>query len=381
MKKNWEFGVLGDAVDKGSSNISLNKIQNDNGEFPVYGAKGFAKNISFYQQENKYLAIIKDGAGIGRISIHPEKSSVLATMQYIIPKQSYDIKFLYYFLNAVDFENYRMGSTIPHIYFKHYKSEPFPLINIEEQKQIVNKLDQVIAGIDKAKLNIEKNLKNAKELFQGKLNEIFSQKGEGWVEKKLGEITSKIGSGSTPRGGQSSYKEFGISLIRSLNVYDDGFREKKLAFIDNSQAQKLNNVAIESGDVLLNITGGSVARCCIAPNDFLPARVNQHVSIIRLKGDAVSSEFLHYSLIAKINKDLLLRIGEQGATRQAITKAQIENFIVSYPEDNKEQKQSVKLIIRLKNQTLSLESKYQQELNSLEELKKSILEKAFAGEL
>jgi len=381
MKKNWEFGVLGDAVDKGSSNISLNKIQNDNGEFPVYGAKGFAKNISFYQQENKYLAIIKDGAGIGRISIHPEKSSVLATMQYIIPKQSYDIKFLYYFLNAVDFENYRMGSTIPHIYFKHYKSEPFPLINIEEQKQIVNKLDQVIAGIDKAKLNIEKNLKNAKELFQGKLNEIFSQKGEGWVEKKLGEITSKIGSGATPRGGQSSYKEFGISLIRSLNVYDDGFREKKLAFIDNSQAQKLNNVAIESGDVLLNITGGSVARCCIAPNDFLPARVNQHVSIIRLKGDAVSSEFLHYSLIAKINKDLLLRIGEQGATRQAITKAQIENFIVSYPEDNKEQKQSVKLIIRLKNQTLSLESKYQQELNSLEELKKSILEKAFAGEL
>jgi len=381
MKKNWEFGVLGDAVDKGSSNISLNKIQNDNGEFPVYGAKGFAKNISFYQQENKYLAIIKDGAGIGRISIHPEKSSVLATMQYIIPKQSYDIKFLYYFLNAVDFENYRMGSTIPHIYFKHYKSEPFPLINIEEQKQIVNKLDQVIAGIDKAKLNIEKNLKNAKELFQGKLNEIFSQKGEGWVEKKLGEITSKIGSGATPRGGQSSYKEFGISLIRSLNVYDDGFREKKLAFIDNSQAQKLNNVAIESGDVLLNITGGSVARCCIAPNDFLPARVNQHVSIIRLKGDAVSSEFLHYSLIAKINKDLLLRIGEQGATRQAITKAQIENFIVSYPEDNKEQKQSVELIIRLKNQTLSLESKYQQELNSLEELKKSILEKAFAGEL
>jgi len=90
---------------------------------------------------------------------------------------------------------------------------------------------------------------------------------------------------------------------------------------------------------------------------------------------------LHYSLIAKINKDLLLRIGEQGATRQAITKAQIENFIVSYPEGDKEQKQSVKLIIRLKNQTLSLESKYQQELNSLEELKKSILEKAFAGEL
>ncbi|SMN15502.1 Type I restriction-modification system, specificity subunit S [uncultured Candidatus Thioglobus sp.] len=111
----------------------------------------------------------------------------------------------------------------------------------------------------------------------------------------------------------------------------------------------------------------------------MPARVNQHVSIIRLKQDTLSSEFLHYLLISKVNKDLLLGIGEQGATRQAITKVQIQNFVVSYPKNNKEQEHSVKSIRKLKKQTQSLESKYQKELESLEELKKSILQKAFAG--
>ena len=201
------------------------------------------------------------------------------------------------------------------------------------------------------------------------------------MEKKLGEITAKIGSGATPRGGKSSYKESGISLIRSLNVYDDGFRKENLAFIDKEQAEKLNNVEIKKGDVLLNITGASVARCCIAPEEFMPARVNQHVSIIRLKPDILETQFLHYSLISKENKDLLLGIGEQGSTRQAITKAQIENFSISYPVQSSEQKPVVKKLDNVKSKSLELRSNYQQELDSLDELKKSILQKAFEGEL
>ena len=83
-------------------------------------------------------------------------------------------------------------------------------------------------------------------------------------KNKLRDITSKM-RGATPRGGKTSYKKSGISLIRSLNVYDEGFKEGKLAFIDEEQAEKLNNVQIEEGDILFNITGTSVARCCIAP--------------------------------------------------------------------------------------------------------------------
>ena len=168
---------------------------------------------------------------------------------------------------------------------------------------------------------------------------------KGWQKKRLGDVTTKIGSGATPRGGDESYKAEGISLIRSLNVYDDGFREAKLARIDNEQADGLSNVVVEPHDVLLNITGASVARCCRAPADFLPARVNQHVSIIRPVQEKLDSDFLHYLLISKTYKDRLLHTGEEGgSTRQAITKAQLQEFVVEFPESLAEQQRIVGLL-------------------------------------
>jgi type I restriction enzyme, S subunit len=258
---------------------------------------------------------------------------------------------------------------------------PILVPSIENQKQIVEILDKAFESIEQAKVNIEKNIENTKELFQSRLNEIFSQKGDDWEERKLRNITTKIGSGSTPRGGQSSYKESGISLIRSMNVHDNGFKKDKLAFIDEAQAKKLDNVTIEENDILLNITGASVARCCIAPKDYLPARVNQHVSIIRIKDNILFPKFLHYSLTSKENKDKLLGIGEQGATRQAITKVQIENFVVKFPKDINIQIKLVNELENLNEQTKQLEKHYKQKLKNLEELKKSILQKAFSGEL
>ncbi|WP_338456897.1 restriction endonuclease subunit S, partial [uncultured Alteromonas sp.] len=175
----WRYGVLEDAVTKGSSNISHGKIKEDDGPYPVFGAKGYIQNISFYQQENDYIAIIKDGAGIGRVSVHPAKSSVLATMQYLLPKEGFDLRFIKYFLESLDFEEYRTGSTIPHIYFKDYKSAPFPLISVPEQKRIVAILDQAFADIEQARAKTEQNLKNARELFESYLQQVFSQRGEG----------------------------------------------------------------------------------------------------------------------------------------------------------------------------------------------------------
>ena len=168
---------------------------------------------------------------------------------------------------------------------------------------------------------------------------------KGWQTKRLGEVTTKIGSGATPRGGDESYKAEGISLIRSLNVYDDGFREAKLARIDDDQADDLSNVVVEPHDVLLNITGASVARCCRAPADFLPARVNQHVSIIRPIQEKLDSDFLHYLLISRIYKDRLLHTGEEGgSTRQAITKAQLQEFVIDFPTPLAEQRRIVGLL-------------------------------------
>ena len=166
----------------------------------------------------------------------------------------------------------------------------------------------------------------------------------GWELKALGDITSKIGSGSTPRGGQSAYKTIGTSLIRSMNVHDLKFKEKNLAFIDDEQAKVLENVSVLSGDVFINITGASIARCCVVPNSKLPARVNQHVSILRPLPEYLSSEFLSYLLVSKEQKDKLLGIGDDaGATRQALTKTQLQSFQIPLPP-LEEQKRIVSIL-------------------------------------
>ncbi|QSE98648.1 restriction endonuclease subunit S [Fulvivirga lutea] len=158
-----------------------------------------------------------------------------------------------------------------------------------------------------------------------------------WKTYKLSELTNKIGSGATPRGGKEAYKDSGISLIRSQNVLDFSFSTNGLAFIDEKQAEGLKNVTVESRDVLLNITGDSVARVCQVPEKWLPARVNQHVAIVRANREKLSPEFLKYSLLSKANKEYLLTLASAGATRNAITKSMIEDFEISIP-DLKEQK-------------------------------------------
>lgn len=151
-----------------------------------------------------------------------------------------------------------------------------------------------------------------------------------WKEIELGEVTTKIGSGATPRGGSNAYKEEGISLIRSQNVLDLQFSTDGLAFIDEDQAHALKNVVVEEKDILLNITGDSVARACMVPNSFLPARVNQHVSIIRADRNKAVPKYLLYNLIAQ--KEELLMQSEIGATRKAITKGMLEQFELKLPK-------------------------------------------------
>ncbi|HGH4633305.1 TPA: restriction endonuclease subunit S [Enterobacter kobei] len=150
-----------------------------------------------------------------------------------------------------------------------------------------------------------------------------------WRKLPLKEITVKIGSGSTPTGGSGAYKETGVSLIRSQNVLDFSFTNNGLAFIDEEQAHALRNVIVEPQDVLLNITGDSVARCCSAPREWLPARVNQHVAIIRANPKHLDSLFLKYSLISI--KDELLSLSEIGGTRNALTKSMLENLKLFVP--------------------------------------------------
>ena len=161
----------------------------------------------------------------------------------------------------------------------------------------------------------------------------------GWKQSLLCEVTSKIGSGATPRGGKESYQAEGITLIRSMNVHDGRFEYKDLAHITDEQAMQLNNVIVEEGDVFINITGASVARSCIVPSNILPARVNQHVAIIRCIRGCLHPVFANNMFLNDRFKRRLLDIGDSGgATRQAITKQQLENLVVILPPMNLQHK-------------------------------------------
>ncbi|MBR3451294.1 MAG: restriction endonuclease subunit S [Muribaculaceae bacterium] len=148
---------------------------------------------------------------------------------------------------------------------------------------------------------------------------------------RLKDYCSKIGSGATPKGGSSVYIDKGVSLIRSQNVYNLRFSYSGLAHINVEAAKKLNGVTVEQGDVLLNITGDSVARTCVVPDNVLPARVNQHVAIIRPK-DELDSKYLNYYLASPAMQGYLLSIASTGASRNAITKGMIEKFVIPFPD-------------------------------------------------
>ena len=165
-----------------------------------------------------------------------------------------------------------------------------------------------------------------------------SRTATGWTAIDLGSACTKIGSGATPRGGKGVYTSDGpYSLIRSQNVFNDGFRRDGLAYISERHASELSNVEVMDDDVLLNITGDSVARACQVDAAVLPARVNQHVAIIRPHPEKLDPRFLRYYLVSPELQAKLLSWAGSGGTRNALTKAMIESLDVLAPQDTREQ--------------------------------------------
>ncbi|MNO60430.1 EcoKI restriction-modification system protein HsdS [compost metagenome] len=197
---------------------------------------------------------------------------------------------------------------------------------------------------------------------------------KGWSYKTLAQLTDKIGSGSTPRGGKEVYLEEGVALIRSQNVYDSLFVWDGLARISDEAATQLKGVTVQEDDVLLNITGASILRTCVVEPDALPARVNQHVAIIRTKA-GVPPRFIHMHLLRPDIKSYLLGLNA-GASREAITKAHIESLtlLISCPE----------LLAAFQTSTAPLfrqVQRFAQQMRTLGELRDTLLPKLLSGEL
>ncbi len=205
---------LEDVCEKGSSNIKQSDVENSNGDYPVFGASGYLGNVNFYHQDKPYVAVVKDGAGIGRTTMHPANSSVIGTMQYLLPKENILPEYLYYVVSYMNLSKYYSGATIPHIYFKDYKNEKFSLDCLDKQRQIVMTLDKVQSIIDKRKKQLEK----FDELVKSRFVELFGDcltNPKGWKTKCLEDIADV---GSSKRVFVEELREDGIPFFRGTEV-------------------------------------------------------------------------------------------------------------------------------------------------------------------
>lgn len=214
--------TLGDVCKKESSNIAQKDIMECEGEYPIYGAGGFIKNVNFYQQELPYIAVVKDGAGIGRTMLLPAYSSVIGTMQYILPidYESIDLQYLYYAIVHMDLGKYFSGATIPHIYFKDYKKEKLFLPEICEQQRISLLLKQVDLMIEKQNNQVEL----VDKLVQSRFVELFV--GKNYDIVKAGSIIKEMRNGVSPStSGGHFEKVLTLSAITQGKFDDKAWKE------------------------------------------------------------------------------------------------------------------------------------------------------------
>lgn len=347
----WEIKKLGEVCDKASSNVSQNQLDNESGKYPIFGASGLIKNVSFYHQDKAYISIVKDGAGIGRITLQPAHSSVIGTLQYLIPKKEIDISYLYYFLLGINFNKHRNGATIPHIYFKDYSQEKIGVPPLATQKLIVSILDKAFESITKAKENAKKNLNNAKEIFESYLQSVFENKGKGWEEKTLGEILKlEYGKPLTDdkRNSNGKYPVYGA----------------------NGEKDRSNEYYCDKRSIIVG-RKGSAGEINFTEEKFWPLDVTYFVTFDDKKYDL---NFI-FHLLYKLKLPSLAKGVKPGINRNEVYSINIQ--IPSL----KIQQIIVKKLDKLSTETKKLEAIYNQKLADLEELKKSILQKAFKGEL
>lgn len=245
---------LGDVCERSSSNIAQKDILNMEGEYPVYGAAGYIRNVDFYHQEKPYVAVVKDGAGIGRTMLLPEKSSVIGTLQYLLPKKNVLPEYLYYVVKNMHLEKYFTGATIPHIYFKDYQNEEFTLAKIGEQREIVATLKKIEKVIEYKMQEIELLETLIKARFVEMFGDPVNNERE-WPTQTLDSVCKTIVDcpHSTP---SYTIENTGYMCIRTSIVKKNCIQWDKIEYISESEYyQRIQRKRPVKGDIVYTREG------------------------------------------------------------------------------------------------------------------------------
>lgn len=325
--------------------------------FPRIGTLGYAKKIDFEDKVSLFV-----GLGLAK----PNRDLI-------------DSSFLEYYLNTPFIyklsHEMATGAGRQTLALASSKEFPVPVPPLDEQKRIVAKLDQCFEAIDKAKATVECNLQNAKELFQSQLNQIFTQKGEGWVEKKLGEVCEKTTNIKWQENQDLEFKYIDLTAVSR-----DSLQIIETVTVNSTNAPSRAKKSIKTNDVIFATTRPTLKRVAKITNQFDNQICSTGFVVLRGKLNVIEPEIIFYFLQSDMFMDRMESI-QRGTSYPAVTDKDVKETILPFPVSNAEQKNTVEKLGELKEQTKSLESNYQQELDVLDELEKSFLQKEFNGEL
>ena len=284
---------LEDVCERGSSNLKQSDVVDKDGDYPIYGASGYIGNVDFYHQEQPYVAVVKDGAGIGRTTLHPAKSSVIGTMQYLLPKGNVLPEYLCYVVKYMHLEKYFTGATIPHIYFKDYKNEEFNLDSLDRQKEIVSTLNKIEKVIESR----TKELELLDELIRARFVELFGNPLDGTAKypiHQVGEVANSVDPQPSHR--TPPVEEGGIPYV---SIKDCDYKTGKIDFEGARKVspkvleEHMNRYTLHDGDFVVGKIG------TIGNPVFVPVRndytLSANVVLIQPNSELVSPYFLKYS--------------------------------------------------------------------------------------
>ncbi len=394
MKEGWKIKKLGEVCNIiGGGTPSKKNSEYYNGNIPWATVRDMNcdflchtdSQITKKGLQNSSSNLIKKGeviiatrVGLGKVCILNQATAINQDLKAIIPlKNNLNREFLFYWYKSLaeKVQNDGVGMTVKGVNINYIKKLPIPIPPLSEQKQIVAILDKAFAAIAQAQAHIEKNIANAKELFQSKLNEIFSQKGDGWEEKTFQDICSVITDGThqTPK-----YFDKGYIFLSSKNVTSGKINWENIKYIDEVQHLKMHKrLAPQINDILL-AKNGTTGVAAIVDVDKV---FDIYVSLALLRPTEIIYPYylLHFinSSVAKkqFNKRLI------GVGVPNLHLKEIRQVVINFPVSIQKQKEIAFYIDKLITETNKIESHYHQKLTNLEELKKSILQKAFSGQL
>lgn len=357
---------LEDVCEKGSSNIRQSDVENSNGDYPVFGASGYLGNVNFYHQDKPYVAVVKDGAGIGRTTMHPANSSVIGTMQYLLPKENILPEYLYYVVSYMNLSKYYSGATIPHIYFKDYKNEKFSLDCLDKQRQIVMTLDKVQSIIDKRK----KQLKKLDELVKSRFVELFGDpvtNPHGFEKVTLSDLAEiKIG----PFGSllhKEDYIEGGHALVNPSHIIDGKVSVDEKLTVSDDKFAELSAYHLQIGDVVMG-RRGEMGRCAVVLDDGLLCGTGS--LLIRTKGEVTADyiqKIISFPSFKKTIEDMAV-----GQTMPNLNVPIVSGFQIIKPP-MEVQRAYYKFVEQLDKSKFEIK----QSLKMLELLKKALMQKYF----